>query len=160
LLLAAVVDFLYHRLPNWLNVIILGGGILGHSFRNGFSGAGWSIAGAAVGFIFLLFPYIKGWTSGGDLKLMTAIGAWFGPRYTCYVFGVSTVAGGGIALFYWLRAPSEQRRKITENLKATILLRAPLFDPPSEHVRVPYGLALSLGSIVTLLFHFQELLKH
>ena len=96
-LAAATFDSRTRKVPNWLTVPVLLGGLLFHTVAGaldgGFPGAakgfGWAAGGFAVGFGILFLLWMVGGTGGGDVKLMGALGAWLGPYLALIVFVVS-----------------------------------------------------------------------
>jgi prepilin peptidase CpaA len=98
-LLAAVLDVRTHRLPNWLTVSGFVSAVLFHAvsgaLHNGWAGLGQglllSLGGFATGFGILLVLWLIGGGGGGDVKLMGALGAWLGWKFTLYVFFLSVV---------------------------------------------------------------------
>ena len=92
-------DVRYRRIPNWITVPAAAGGILFHTLSAGLlKGAIPSLEGAGAGLLLLLFPFVLGLVGGGDVKLMCAAGAWFGPQDIVYVFLFGSVFGGVMAL--------------------------------------------------------------
>lgn len=89
-MVAAVTDFRSRRLPNWLTVPALAAALLTHTIMNGFTGLGFSLLGFASGFGVLLILWLIGGAGGGDVKLMSALGAWLGATLTWRVFLAST----------------------------------------------------------------------
>ncbi|MGC4033820.1 MAG: A24 family peptidase [Tepidisphaeraceae bacterium] len=95
---AAVIDWRSRRLPNWLNLLILIVGI-GLAVQGGTHlSLGASLAGALVGFILLFPAFALGALGGGDVKLLTAVGAWTGPVGVLVVLLITTVGGAVLAL--------------------------------------------------------------
>jgi prepilin peptidase CpaA len=90
-LIAAVTDLRTRKLPNWLTVPGFVAGLLFHIVTGGWNGLGFAAAGFATGFGILLVLWLIGGGGGGDVKLMGALGAWLGARYTVYVFLLSTL---------------------------------------------------------------------
>ena len=75
---AVVEDLRRRRVPNWLTVAGVGGG-LACAATGGWHGLGIAMAGAIVGFLVLLPFHLCGAMGGGDVKLMAAYGAFLGP---------------------------------------------------------------------------------
>jgi prepilin peptidase CpaA len=86
---AAVSDWRTRRLPNWLTVSAFVAALVTHTVSGGLSGLGFSLLGFATGFGILLVLWLIGGGGGGDVKLMGALGAWLGVRFTLYVFVAS-----------------------------------------------------------------------
>lgn len=98
-LAAAVCDFRTKKLPNRLTVPGFLAAIVFHmtvgALDGGFSGSLWGLGYAAggfgVGFGVLLVLWLIGGGGAGDVKLMGALGAWFGAKQTLVLFLVSVV---------------------------------------------------------------------
>lgn len=93
LLIAAIIDFKIRKIPNWLNLAILIGGIA-QAFLSGVPVTiSQSLLGVLAGFGILFIPYVLGAMGGGDVKMLAAIGAWLGALATLQVYLVAAVAG-------------------------------------------------------------------
>lgn len=99
LFVAAVIDFKIRKIPNWLNLAILVGGIAQAALSGVPVTLMQSLLGVVVGFGILFIPYtVFRAIGGGDLKMLTAVGAWLGPLATAQVYLVAAVAGLVIVL--------------------------------------------------------------
>jgi len=98
-LVAAICDYRTKRLPNKLTVSCFVAALVfqitAGAIAGGWSGAGTglltALGGFGVGFGILLVLWLIGGGGAGDVKLMGALGAWFGPQQTLILFLVSTV---------------------------------------------------------------------
>lgn len=88
-LVAAVIDVLTRRIPNWFTVPVFAGGLIFHVVTGGLGGLWTAVGGFATGFGILLVLWLLGGGGGGDVKLMGAVGAWLGAWYTLIVFLLS-----------------------------------------------------------------------
>lgn len=96
--IAARIDWKSRRLPNALNLLILIAGI-GMAARGELPvGIGMSLAGAATGFALLLPAFAINALGGGDVKLLTAVGAWTGPLGVVVVLIATTVLGAVLSV--------------------------------------------------------------
>lgn len=95
---AAVIDWRFRRIPNWLNLVMAIAGI-GLSIQ-GVTGVtvGMSILGLFAGFLLLFPAFALGAMGGGDVKMLAAVGAWAGPLGVLIVLIAATVAGAAIAI--------------------------------------------------------------
>jgi prepilin peptidase CpaA len=96
--IAAGWDLATRRIPNVLTVGAALAAFFVHGYIAGWSGAGASLAGWAVGLV-LFFPFFAlGGMGAGDVKLLAAVGAWLGPAATVWVALYSSIAGAVMAL--------------------------------------------------------------
>lgn len=95
---AAVYDIRYRRIPNWLVLAGIIAGLTWNSLSSGAAGLGRSAAGLGLGFV-LYFPlYLIRGRRAGDVKLLAAVGAITGPGNVFWVFLLTAILGGAIAL--------------------------------------------------------------
>jgi prepilin peptidase CpaA len=97
--LAATIDDIARRqIANWIPAVALAGGMGWQIGQYGFwPGAGYALAGTAVGFgVFLIF-YLLGGMGGGDVKLMAGFGALLGTYGVLWAALLTAFAGGLIA---------------------------------------------------------------
>jgi prepilin peptidase CpaA len=96
--IAAGWDLTTKRIPNLLTFGAAIGAVIAHAYVEGWSGAGMSVAGWAVG-VAAFFPFFAlGGLGAGDIKLLGAIGAWLGPMAAIWVALFSGIAGGVLAV--------------------------------------------------------------
>lgn len=158
LLLASWIDYAQRRVPNWLNalLIVLGFAVQGHF--HGASGLWAGLGGLAVGFGVLIVPWLMHAMGAGDVKLMAAVGVWFGPWMTLISFALGAVIGGVIAVVMILAAG--KLRSAWGNL-GVILIKCSqpklAFDEfgsthsfGSSSSLLPYGVPLTIGSLIVL----------
>lgn len=101
----AVMDLNRFRIPNAVTFPFALAGIAFNAIQGGGWGLGNSLVGAGIGFLLLLVPFIAGGFGGGDVKLLTAIGAWVGPVAVLEIFVVSAVILGFVSLLVILANP-------------------------------------------------------
>lgn len=145
--LAAASDCATRRIPNWLSVPLLAGGVVAQALigpSNALSALG---AGLLVG-LGLLPLWRTHRVGGGDLKLAVAAGAWVGlaalPRYLL----ASALAAGALALISYATSRADARLAIRANLGA--VARGSAIAPPLGAVggRAPVaaGAAFAVGA--------------
>jgi prepilin peptidase CpaA len=101
ILTAAVYDLRFRRIPNWLTVSGVVGGIALNAFLyQGWEGISLSLGGLAVAFASYFLLYLIRAMGAGDVKLMAAIGAMVGLREWFGILLFTAVVGGiaGLAL--------------------------------------------------------------
>ena len=130
LLYAAWTDLVRREIDNWLNgAIVIGAPLFWYSLNLGLVGIGIQLAIALLVFLVLLFLFWIGQMGGGDVKLLTALALWIWPVRFMQLTIVMAIAGMAltIVLYAWHRA----RRR-------------------TERVKVPYGIAISIGGLWVL----------
>lgn len=85
---AAMIDLRCRRIPNWLTFTILAAGLTRAVFDGGLPEGMISVT---VGFLLILPLYLLGAIGAGDVKLMTAVGAWFLARDIVGIFLLTAV---------------------------------------------------------------------
>ncbi len=96
-LLASWIDYAQRRVPNWLNATLIGVGLIVQGYFHGWTGLTHGALGLVVGLGVLMIPWAMHGMGAGDVKLLAAIGVWFGPWMTFVAFAVGAVLGGIIA---------------------------------------------------------------
>lgn len=149
-------DAKHRRLPN---VLTLGGLAAGLCVQAGFWGwAGFKdgLAAAGVAVLFLILPFLLRAAGAGDVKMLAACAAFLGLRETPLFLVAVSFAGLFVAVAMLLA------RKVTA-ARLEHALRC-LFDwrydraagraaiPPKddERTRVPFGIAITIGTMATL----------
>ena len=148
LALASVSDLRTRRIPNVLTFPSVALGLILSGIFFGLDGLRDSAQGAGLG-LGMLFPlFMLRWMGAGDVKLLAAVGALKGPEFVFFACLWSGVFGGAFALAGLLRS-----RKL--GLAIAHLYYSRIFAPTDGTFvtawRVPYGPAIALGSLVTLL---------
>jgi len=158
LILAALWDLRWRRVPNWLSVALLASGLSVRWLTAGPLAAVWGLAGGATALLLLIFPFQRRWLGAGDVKLLTAIGCWLGPLLLVYAVLTSAVLGGVLSLLWLLGASPTLRREVSENLKVSILSRTmPEVSRPSAQ-SPPLAPAIALGTIAVVLLFARALI--
>jgi prepilin peptidase CpaA len=158
-LVAAATDLWKFKVYNALTLPAIVVGLLVSPFTVGLPT---SLLGAATGFSLLALFFALGGVGAGDVKLLTAIGAWLGPEPTLYVFAFSAMAGGMYAIGLMVL-----RGGLTETIEQLAVLSIRLFTPglwkqPDERMDieigrvdrrkrlVPYAAMICVGFFTTL----------
>jgi prepilin peptidase CpaA len=157
-LLASWIDYAQRRVPNWLNVSLIAAGFCAQSYFNGWRGVENGVTGLLVGFGVLIVPWLMHGMGAGDVKLMAAIGVWFGPWMTLVAFAAGALIGGAVAVIMILSTGRTQHAVANLN---TIWLKmqspdtmfnefgsAKSFGETSQ--LLPYGVPLTAGSLLVL----------
>jgi prepilin peptidase CpaA len=153
---ACVYDGRFRRIPNWLTLGAAAGALAFFLVTGGLRGAGASLAGWAIAAA-LFFPFFAlGGLGAGDVKLVAALGAWFGLRDALWLSAYAAIAGGGAALVMALA-----RGYLATMVKNLWLLLMhwrvfgvePVGDMTLETGRGPrlaYAFPIALGALATL----------
>ena len=157
-LLASWIDYSQRRVPNWLNAALIAIGFVVQGYFHGISGVWAGLGGLAVGFGVLIVPWLMHGMGAGDVKLMAAIGVWFGPWMTLVSFAVGGVIGGIIAVV--MITAGKKIGSAWRNLGVIMVKcsnRDTMFsDFGSAHsfgsssALLPYGVPLTIGSLIVL----------
>lgn len=107
--IAAVLDHRSQRIPNWLSYggLMLALCLLG--FSDGTKGLQFALSGAAVGGGILLPLWLLGGLAAGDVKLMTAVGAFLGPAAAVFATAATLIAGGLLGAAWLIRQKVTQK---------------------------------------------------
>ncbi|HUU83089.1 MAG TPA: A24 family peptidase [Phycisphaerae bacterium] len=158
ILLASWIDYAQRRVPNWLNALLIVCGFVVQGYFHGVAGLGMGLGGLAVGFGVLIVPWLMHAMGAGDVKLMAAIGVWFGPWMTLVSFAVGGVIGGVIAVV--MIVSTGRLRNAWGNLGVILIKcsnpKLAFEDFGSAHsfgstsLLLPYGVPLTIGSLIVL----------
>jgi prepilin peptidase CpaA len=163
LVVAAVIDGLKLKVPNWLTFPMIVSGWVYSAVLSGYpwwEGLLYSLLGTAVGLLLLLPAYAIGGMGAGDVKLMAGIGAWVWSGVTIYAFAFSALAGGVIAVFmvlsrqawkkhhrqFWMIWHEIMSIQDPEKLSAIAVKRKPAM------LLLPYGIPIAIGTIAYFSF--------
>lgn len=146
---AAIKDASTMTIPNWVSLLVLGGFVLVIPFMWsswGEVGEPWLILGEhlAVGMTVFLASFIIfafGWFGGGDAKLIAVTSFWWQWTDLMLYLMYTTLAGGVLAILIIFG-----RQFVPANAIKFAWLHRLLKDQK----KMPYGLALAYGALVTL----------
>lgn len=155
---AAASDFSSRRIPNALIAAGLAAALMLHVFSP--DGAGWKawLTGMLTGLVLFLPFYVLRGMAAGDVKLMAAVGSFVGAPMAFKVALATFLIGGA-----WALAAIVLKGKIKQaslNISEIVLSRGARSsvmaqeenDMPSRSVgRLPYGVAIALGTVTMLL---------
>ena len=160
LTVAAVIDWRFRRIPNWLTFTLVLSGVAQSLMPQALVTPGNAICGLLAGFV-LTFPlYALGAVGGGDVKLVAGIGAWFGPQAALAVFCVEAVVGMVMALAQAAR--QGKTRLLLKNSALVAVNLAHVADVGVEHVRrtgqacrsidrpLPYAVPVTVSVMILL----------
>jgi prepilin peptidase CpaA len=166
LIVAATIDGVKLKVPNWLTFpMILGGwiysavhfGLESPPWYTGmWAGLGWSVLGTFVAFA-LLYPWsLIGGMGEGDVKMLMGLGAWVYSWNTMWAFCLAGIIGGVIAVAMVLAAGQWQKHyaqfwRIANEIQ-TVRNPDKLYETAAarKHTMklLPYGIPIAIGSIL------------
>jgi prepilin peptidase CpaA len=160
LLIAAVQDMRFQKIPNLVTYPTMGIGLVYHFATNRLDGLLFSAGGLGVGIGIFILPYLMGGMGAGDAKLMGAAGTILGPKGVFIAALFSAAIGGVYALILLLINRRFLKGLISRHattLKTFVMTRQFILIPAAKDEKKPklcYGIAIALG---TLLYVFLEL---
>jgi prepilin peptidase CpaA len=152
---AAVFDIRYRRIPNWLVLTGIIAGLAWNLSTSGLPGLGRGAAGLGVGFV-LYFPlYLIRARGAGDVKLLAAVGAITGPVNCIWIFFLTAILGGIIALILLIFRGRVRKTFFNVGWIVQDLLkfRAPyqssdeLDVTTAKGMRLPHGAMIAVGAL-------------
>lgn len=158
-MVAAMTDVRSRRIPNWLTLSGILGGLVLHTVLGGFHGLTVSLAGMLLGFGCYFVFYCLRAMGAGDVKLMAAVGAILGPRDWVSVFAATAIMGGILALVLIVRRGRTRETLwnvwfiVTElmQLRLPHERRSGLDVADSRALSMPHALAIAAGTFIFLL---------
>ena len=152
IIVAAFFDIKERRIPNWVILFGLIGGIV-ISALQGSTHLIFSIAGFCLGIIALLISFAFSWMGAGDVKLFAAIGSVTGAHLVLPTFFVVVITGGVLALISILRSGIFKTTMFRVLQIFVGLLpgwQMPKFSVPADRrLTIPYGVAITVGAIIS-----------
>ncbi len=156
---AAVYDFQYRRIPNWLAVTGLVVGLALNSLLGGLSGLSTALLGFGLA-VLIYFPlYLLRGMGAGDVKLMAACGAILGPKPWIVLLVLTTLSSAAAGLA--VAATKGRLRSTLINTgfiaKELLSFRSPRVGREqidvghSEAIRMPHGVAAAFAAAILVL---------
>jgi len=161
LIVAAVQDLRFQKIPNLLTYPTMAVGLACHGILNGLDGLLFSAGGLALGIGIFILPYLMGGMGAGDAKLMGAVGAVLGLKGVFIAILFTAIVGGVYALIILFI----NRRKgfftgLATTLKTFVFTGQFIRMTEAEDEKKPklcYGVAIASG---TLLYIFLDALGY
>jgi prepilin peptidase CpaA len=160
LVTASYTDVRYYKIPNWITYPGVLVGLVGHGIVGGLSGDGraevglaGSALGLAVGFLPLLLVWRAGGIGGGDAKVMGAVGALMGWRFTlaAMMYGFAVAVLMSLIIMAARRVTIRTLKRIGRFVWLLLVPGGVATDPATvDSPKVPFGLALCIGAGISL----------
>lgn len=155
LLMAAISDIRFWKIPNRLTFPALMAGLVYHTCTSGWKGLFFSIGGVFLGLALLMTFYLLGGMGAGDVKLMGVVGGILGPKGVFAAF-LSTALIGGVYAIILLALQGETLDMVSRYgtmLKTFLFTRRMAYIPPAKKENRPalrYGVAIALGTLISV----------
>ena len=163
-LIAAVTDVWKFKVYNLLTFPLLASGLLYHGIYGGTAGLAGSIVGALAGFSLMIMLYTMGGMGAGDVKFVTALGAWLGLPLTLYVLMAGCIAAGVYAAILLVTASSLRETLLNmqilwlrlaclgRHLGSEDRVEAEVKRPDRRRRLIPFSAMIALGLVATVLY--------
>jgi len=162
-LAAGLIDLWKLRVPNWLTLPLMAGGLVFHTTCSGVGGLGFSLGGLLLGGGLLFFLFAMGGMGAGDVKMLAALGAWIGPREVFVLFLVASIAAGAVSLL--ISVGTRRLRQVLTNVSLTMTHGWLLLHHLGEEQRIeetvtrqdrrsrviPFATMMFVGAVVAVL---------
>jgi len=133
MLLAAVIDASSRRIPNWLSLPLLVAGLTSSFLPGHLVTPGYAFLGLLAGFGLTFILFALDAMGGGDVKLLSAVGAWVGPETVLLIFLVEAIIGMVIVL---IQATAQGRIKVLARNTAMVAINlVNIADVGVEHTK-------------------------
>ncbi|QYD71853.1 prepilin peptidase [Paraburkholderia edwinii] len=162
-IVAAVLDMRTRRIPNWLVATAFAAALPVQWMLHGAAdGLGIWFAGWLVGGLIFLPGYVVRAVGAGDVKLMAAVGAWFGMTGAIETAMIACAIGG-----VWALAAMLFKRRMKDGLSNTCSMLLSVTGGWRQVAqqgeamravsvgRLPFGVAIALGAISTMVLGTQ-----
>ncbi|MBI5723605.1 MAG: prepilin peptidase [Planctomycetes bacterium] len=164
LVAAAITDLRTGKIRNYITYPAIAIGLVGHALVGGISGhAGQhdiglvrSLVGLAVGFLPMLAFWWMGGIGGGDAKLMAAVGALAGAEFAVSAMMCGFVVAAAMAMIIMLRRKIVRRTmsRVLTFMWIAVSMGKPADPASADSPKVPFGLALCIGSAIAVVVEF------
>jgi prepilin peptidase CpaA len=153
-LVIAYHDVRYRRIPNPYVLAVLVMGVVLNTSLAGSAGLLASVEGCLLGFGLMFILHVLGAMGAGDVKLFAAVSSVLGIHLVLPAFVIVVFTGGLLAVIVMLRfgtVRTTMMRVFSIMLGLLPGWRMPHYEVPADRsLTIPYGVAISLGSLVSL----------
>jgi prepilin peptidase CpaA len=155
LVVAAVIDGMYLKVPNKITYPLIVCGWVYSGLAGGWPGLGWSLAATVFGLALLFGLHLIGGMGAGDVKLLAGIAAFVHIEHTWYIFIATTLVGAIIAVVQiavsgqWSKHYFQAQEILREIF--TVRNADKLYEISQERkprmLLLPYGIPMTIASI-------------
>ncbi len=146
-------DVRYRRIPNAFVLATFVSGVAINAIFGGLPGLANSLGGCALAFGLMFMLHIFGAMGAGDVKLFAAIGAVTGIQLVLPTFLIVVLTGGLLAMVSIIRAGvlvATMHRVLQILVGLLPGWEMPRFAVPADRTHtIPYGVAITIGSIIS-----------
>lgn len=155
-IIAIYTDVTKRKIYNWLTFPLLALGLIFSMVKGGGYGLFDSFIGFLIAFGVSFILYVTKGIYGGDVKLIAAIGAWTGKSLVLPTLLWIFICGGILGVIYTIKGGTflPTMKKVWRFFVALIV---PGMKPQVEiqetiNEYVPYAIAISVGTVLSVLF--------
>ena len=151
-----ITDLLWRRIPNVVTFPAIGLALVVRIVFQGWAGLGLAIAGCLIAPLVLLVLHGGKGLGMGDIKLAAAVGTILGPVLAVATMLISAVVGGLIGVVIILRSNAMFTHMLNVLLIGLPFTKKNTQDNSSNAkntssaLTMPYGVAIGVGSLLTL----------
>ncbi len=149
-IVAAIYDWRFRRIPNWLSLAGLVAGFGAQLYLRGAVGLLAAAEGFGLALLIYMPLYLLRGMGAGDVKLMAALGSIAGPLNWLVLFMVTAVVGGAVGVILSLAYGRLYSTlwNVGQIVKELVLLRAPYKNQPQVDMHHPGALRTPHGVII------------
>jgi len=148
---ASYTDLRWRRIPNYLTFPAIGLGLLLCLVTGGWGGFLLSLSGTLLAPCILVLMHGGKGPGMGDVKLAAALGALLGPSLGTLAMLLSMAAGGFVAIAWMLKEWGVfGRGSLVQKPDQAAEDKAEARQKDLGQLTFPYGLAIALGTLLTL----------
>jgi prepilin peptidase CpaA len=147
MLAAAVSDFRFYRIPNWLSGAVAALFLLAALiFAMPLAQLGWHLLAGVIVLIAGFCLFAANIIGGGDAKLLAAVALWAGWTELPALLVYTALAGGVLAIVMVLWEMVRSHTELTSSTSPSALVKRVISLRPD----LPYGVAIAVGACAFL----------
>lgn len=155
LLSAAVYDYRFYKIPNFISLAGWIAGPIIFTFFFGFEGLWQSLLGLLLVLALTVPFYAFKWMGAGDIKLMGAVGAMVGLQNASCALASIVLTGGvmGIAMMVYRHQLRTFLSRYKVMIGLSMAMRRATYLEPDQNERqavLPYAVPIAVGGILSM----------